>query len=855
MQCGGDKTTTLVALHEQTVTCGDYMAFVRDLSAAALRAFPAAPVVSMADASPCSTMNGRGFRRWLYEGQWVGAPIGISMNNLNIDRPDVDERPTNRMAAWNKWSIGRQLYALGYPMLYEFDAHPPSVESFYWTVLSGAGNGGSFILYHSPWSKSFSQPTWDVVDYWLASQRRAWLVFRDREYPTYDFTSGNGASGSIGDWGKYLRLLNPEDAPQACSPTLARSARAANATAVAGGGVNVIPACPENLPTPAITPAPTPQPGPDLTNRLFNRQARRVDAGKTLRIAAGQDWPAWGATLPVEITVSYFDMGRDAFDVVLPGADGQPARHTIAKSGSGIWQQAVWSERIRVGNLLDGNTFLQVVNDTGGVEYLHEIYVTTPSGAPIPTPAFSPTATPTQPALVAPTVTATPILPSATPTRAAIQTWTATSLPTASPTNTPTRTFTPVPPSATPTRAPTQTWTPTSLPIATPTNPPTGTFTPIPPSATPTRALIATPTATNPPTTPPTATRAANAVVTATPTYTITPSPAANSTSILEDAPPMEDVVVPSPTATPTPVPTRAPTAVVTPITVRAKVEIVWPHGGVGVQDADRANVTAYLLAGAGVGSGARSLLDSVPCAWAPAVRLWGALNNDPARLLGLGEKRLFSAGGRTYPVWDFNDVDVQAARDPANRFSLFVTVDSQAGPVEAMHNVWTHAADARTLFAQQDQPTEATALRPLAVDAKIQIVWPHDDLPVREAQRANITAYVFVAGTQLALSPAIVMTTGWSPTVRLHWSLNNEPEGAPGVGLVGTARVVTAANGVKFLAWDFNDVDVSLANEPLNRLYFWVSVDGITTHSNIWAHAADARTLFPQPDVLNSCQ
>jgi hypothetical protein len=56
-------------------------------------------------------------------------------------------------------------------------------------------------------------------------------------------------------------------------------------------------------------------------------------------------------------------------------------------------------------------------------------------------------------------------------------------------------------------------------------------------------------------------------------------------------------------------------------------------------------------------------------------------------------------------------------------------------------------------------------------------------------------------------------------------------------------------------VAWDFNGVDVSAANDPLNRVYFWVSVDGVPTYTNVWAHGSDARTLFPQPDVLNSCK
>jgi hypothetical protein len=47
----------------------------------------------------------------------------------------------------------------------------------------------------------------------------------------------------------------------------------------------------------------------------------------------------------------------------------------------------------------------------------------------------------------------------------------------------------------------------------------------------------------------------------------------------------------------------------------------------------------------------------------------------------------------------------------------------------------------------------------------------------------------------------------------------------------------------------------IELANDRLNRIYFWVTVDGAPTYSNVWAHGADARTLFPQPDVLNNCR
>ena len=202
---------------------------------------------------------------------------------------------------------------------------------------------------------------------------------------------------------------------------------------------------------------------------------------------------------------------------------------------------------------------------------------------------------------------------------------------------------------------------------------------------------------------------------------------------------------------------------------------------------------------------------------------------------------------GRTFPVWDFNDVDVSAARDPANRLTFFTTVDG----VRTLHNVWTHATDARTVFPQADVPTGTISRLPAALDARIEIVWPHDGLPGDQATLANITAYLFAPGTLQAIPPGV----SWTPTARLHWSLNTDAEKLPGTGVLGTPRAITATNGVNFLAWDFNDVDISAMREPLNKLYFWVSVDDAVTFPNVWAHGTEARTVFPQPDVLNNCR
>ena len=168
--------------------------------------------------------------------------------------------------------------------------------------------------------------------------------------------------------------------------------------------------------------------------------------------------------------------------------------------------------------------------------------------------------------------------------------------------------------------------------------------------------------------------------------------------------------------------------------------------------------------------------------------------------------------------MWDFNDVDVSAARDSANKLSFFVTVDG----VETRRNIWTHAVDARTIQPQQDVPSGAMIQPHMAVDARIEIVWPHDSLPVDRATKANVTAYLFQPDTKLAIPPAL----GWGADVRLHWSLNTDADLGAASSKVGALREITAANGVRFLAWDFNDIDVSQANDPMNKIYFWVSTD-----------------------------
>jgi hypothetical protein len=266
-----------------------------------------------------------------------------------------------------------------------------------------------------------------------------------------------------------------------------------------------------------------------------------------------------------------------------------------------------------------------------------------------------------------------------------------------------------------------------------------------------------------------------------------------------------------------------------------AKIVILWPHNDAPVSEASRANLTAHLTY-----PGTRM---SIPCHLAPGVTLWRALNNEPAAPAAAGVRRLADAGGRRVPVWDFNDVDVSAARDPRNKLYFTARVDG----CPASSNVWVHGVDARTFMPRPAQATSnqmvAAGATPQEIDARIQILWPHGGAGVADASLANISVDLFRRGTLIRLVPA---TTGpqWTPVVWLLRALNNDPAERVSCGVLRLE-----ASGAAH--WDFNDVDVSLAREPSNKLHFWVEVENTRTYASFWTHGLDARTYLPNPDEL----
>jgi hypothetical protein len=261
---------------------------------------------------------------------------------------------------------------------------------------------------------------------------------------------------------------------------------------------------------------------------------------------------------------------------------------------------------------------------------------------------------------------------------------------------------------------------------------------------------------------------------------------------------------------------------------VDAKIEIVWPQGNLPVDKADKANITAAIFRHGGLTSVA-------PSSSAP-LKLWRAIDNGVEEMVGTATTRTVKAGNLTYPVWDINDVDVSAARDPKKKIYFRLSIDGN----REVTNVWSHASDARTFMPQPDVPSGVAAAKPTAVDAKIEIVWPQGNAPVDKAQKVNVVAYLFEHGTGRSVP------LDFDGQVVLHRSLNNNAGEAVALGDRDTKTV----NGVTFPVWTFNDVDVAAARDTKNKYYFRLEVGGVTFYSNVWAHAADARTYVPQPDV-----
>lgn len=114
------------------------------------------------------------------------------------------------------------------------------------------------------------------------------------------------------------------------------------------------------------------------------------------------------------------------------------------------------------------------------------------------------------------------------------------------------------------------------------------------------------------------------------------------------------------------------------PSGVRSRIEMVWPQGWAPTTEAPFVNVTAQLLTADGT--------EPVPCRWEPRVFLWGSVNRGPDELLAMGTKQLVERDGIRYPVWQFNNVPV-----PAARAGSFITFSLTVEDVPWTQEYWVY--------------------------------------------------------------------------------------------------------------------------------------------------------------------
>lgn len=286
--------------------------------------------------------------------------------------------------------------------------------------------------------------------------------------------------------------------------------------------------------------------------------------------------------------------------------------------------------------------------------------------------------------------------------------------------------------------------------------------------------------------------------------------------------------------ATPSPLP--APTA--DRAGIDARIEIVWPHDWAAVDKAKLANIGLRLFMPG-------SLLPP-SCGWQPTVTVWQANNTGPAEPLRQADQGHLD--GQPYPYWMLNDVDVSRANDPMQKIYFMVRVEG----LSTATSVWAHGADARTYFPAQDVPSGIATDAITAVDARIQIVWPHDESgaerSVAEAPLANVAVALFKHGTRLSVPG------DWQPAGVTLYGAWDQEVGRP---LATQASKLTRQSGaITYPVWEFHNIPVARATAAANqpggpsaKLYLWVDVRGVTTYPSVWAHGLDSRTFFPYKD------
>lgn len=260
------------------------------------------------------------------------------------------------------------------------------------------------------------------------------------------------------------------------------------------------------------------------------------------------------------------------------------------------------------------------------------------------------------------------------------------------------------------------------------------------------------------------------------------------------------------------------------------RISIVWPHDAQGHQT----GVTGASAVNVGVWPRYPLRCGEQP----PATPLWMAINNEPVvqvRSDGVAVTR--TIGSATFPALDYDNVPVEM-QGGTQQYRFIAGTES---------NVWVHASDARTFLPQPVVPAGYSTMSPAALDARIQIIFPHDErgnpASVETATFVNIGVDLFEHGTLRSVPP------GYSPAGGprlLMAQRNNRLEATT----LAVQKIEYRVNGQAYPRWVFNNVPV----DPFSQYHFMVELPGIPTSSTIWTHAQDARTYLPNPESPAGC-
>ncbi len=398
-----DNITAVFTAHEALpgASCAHYIAFIDALGEAAYTAFPAHPVVVMMGVAPCANKSGWRLRRDLYTA-WhdEGKQIGLSVNALAPDWSGADSSAGNVSDGWYIYDSGPTLQAWNMPVLFEYGFNPGHGGScignaecrqyMYWAAMEAVTYGGRWALHHSTWNGYYNAWLWELNDWLFNSERRVSIWFSGPECAIWNWSvdAGTGCTGQ--DRAKYLQWLNTANMAHACNAKVKARADQSVVDAWAAGAIWVIAPCDELLPTPAA-----PQTAQD---EVMDRQAMRLPAYSSHTAAVLPDWQYYGTEQEVRVTVTYFDLGTDSFDIRIPSGSSSVHIETINKFNFQHWFRHTYTQTAYIINSLntpDGWGFISVLPNVGD-DILHEVFVEViePGGGPIITPTPTPTPTP-----------------------------------------------------------------------------------------------------------------------------------------------------------------------------------------------------------------------------------------------------------------------------------------------------------------------------------------------------------------------------------------------------------------------------------------------------------------------------